>query len=69
MIDRREFFKELIRLTLLSGLLAGLARLAMRNGSNDKLDDSCKRNGVCRNCPLLEKCGHPTARSFKEVGE
>lgn len=67
MNDRREFLKTLVRLTLFSGLVAGLARLATRKDSDAQGDDACTRDGVCRNCPVLKKCGHPTARSFKEV--
>lgn len=69
MTDRREFLKTLVRLTLFGGLLAGVARLATRKDSAETPNDACTQNGVCRNCPLLEKCGHPTALSFKEYGK
>ena len=69
MNDRREFLKSLVRLILFSGLTLGLGRLSMQKGSAEKLGDTCRRNGVCRKCPLVKKCGHPTARSFREITE
>lgn len=71
MNNRREFLKSLARLTLFSGLTLGLGRLAMprSEGSADRSDERCRSNGVCRKCPLVKKCGHPTARSFREASE
>ncbi len=67
MSSRREFLKNMGRIMLLSGLTAGVAGLATRKGASSPKDDTCRRDGVCRNCPLLKGCGHPTALSFKEA--
>ncbi|MAX26825.1 MAG: hypothetical protein CMJ19_20220 [Phycisphaeraceae bacterium] len=69
MNDRRNFLKRIGRLTLFSGLTIGGAHLVNQSKSESKRNDACKRDGYCRQCPLLKKCGTPIAISFKEAAK
>ena len=65
-MNRRDFLKKSCRLFLLGLLGYGIFR-SLR-GAQDAVGDSrCRGNGVCRGCPRLASCGHPTALSFRET--
>jgi len=63
-MSRREFIKGAVRALFLGGLAGGMAWLAGRSRHSDACVSS---NGVCRGCPALDKCGHPSARSYREA--
>jgi hypothetical protein len=69
MNDRRDFLKDLCRLTLFGGLVAGITHLSLLPKSEETTGEECNRNDTCGKCPLLKKCEYPSARSFKEVVE
>ena len=68
-MTRREFLKTLSRLTLAGGLAWWTARLAGGSRGASRPADACHANGVCRQCPDANRCGHPTAISFRESGK
>jgi len=64
-MNRREFIKVAVRGLATAGL-AGLAGVALwRAKGNRELGGECTGNGVCRGCPRVTACQHPTALSFK----
>lgn len=67
MNDRRDFMKRVCRLSLFGGLAVGGVHLAGQPKSTESQDATCAQNGVCRSCPVLGKCAHPNAVSFKEA--
>jgi hypothetical protein len=69
-MTRREFLKTLSRLTVAGGLVWLTARLAGNNSrKSSRPADVCSGDGVCRRCPAANRCGHPTAISFREAGK
>lgn len=69
MTDRRDFIKGTLRMTLLGGLAAGCIHLSKQQKTTEIQLNKCKGNGICRKCPLLRKCGAPSAVSYKEAVE
>lgn len=66
MPSRREFLRSAGRLLLLGGLVAGGGRLATRKKRAASSGTCATKTGVCRACPILAPCRHPTAISYKE---
>ncbi len=67
MSERRKFLKRFFRLSLFGGLGIGGVYLTTQKQNNESVNEVCQRDGLCRQCPLLKKCGTPTARSYKEA--
>ena len=65
-MNRRDFLKKSGRLFLLGLLGYGIFR-SLRAAPDPLRDSRCRGNGVCRGCPRLASCGHPTALSFRET--
>lgn len=65
-MNRRDFLKKSGRFLLLGLLGYGIFR-SLRGNPDSVRDSRCRGNGVCRGCPRLASCGHPTALSFREA--
>jgi len=68
-MTRREFLKSLVRLLITGGIVWETARLVGFYRPAAKRSDHCTANGVCRQCPARNNCGHPTAISFREASK
>lgn len=62
MINRRDFFKRGMQLSMLAGLLGGSAYLVSRNG----VGQDCSQSQMCINCSKLKNCSLEKAEKFKE---
>lgn len=65
-ISHRKFLKDAGRWLLLAGTALVGFRLATRKTPADVCTN---KSGVCRDCPALRRCGHPTALSFREAAK
>ena len=67
--NRREFFRTLARITVLTGLAAVAAvTAALKNPKAKPNRQSCINRGLCKNCPAFKNCELPTALSIKSKG-
>ena len=64
-IDRRRFFRAAARGAVLA-VMAGAAVVLGRRQPNPQTQ-SCDRQSVCRNCPILQGCGMPQAHVFRDA--
>jgi len=64
-MTRREFVKELCKAGCLAALVWALGSLYVRRSGN-RGNDGCSADGVCSNCRLAKRCGHPSAISYRE---
>jgi hypothetical protein len=62
-MDRRAFLKNLMRISILSGLTIISAKVMFPEQKCEK--DKCEYNFVCNNCNKLEKCNLPEAVNLK----
>lgn len=65
MKNRREFIKNLGRLSMAGGLLGTAAHLSQREPAVDKSLHICINQGICSGCKAFEGCGLPQALSAK----
>jgi hypothetical protein len=59
--SRREFLLNVLRGTVLLGVLGGIGALVAKRG------ETCVGNGICRGCVEFAQCGLPQALSAKEA--
>ncbi|HEY3376947.1 MAG TPA: hypothetical protein VGL77_05570 [Armatimonadota bacterium] len=59
-MQRREFFRSLIRYALLTLFGGGISLLLGR-----RWEESCHNAGICRGCASLRICGLPQALSAR----
>ena len=64
-MDRREFFKNIARGSILVGLGFVSGTLLLKEKGND----SCNDNFICNSCRKLTNCKLPEAISFKKNGK
>ncbi len=67
-IDRREFFRDVARGVMISGVAAATVVLAARRPARPT-QAACINQGVCRRCSVLRTCGLPAALSTKHALE
>jgi len=65
--SRREFLRSFGRYISASAVVAGSVAVASR-AARDRSAHRCTGNGVCRGCPVLRDCLHPTAFSARKHG-
>ncbi|MGL4854543.1 MAG: hypothetical protein ACRC37_04745 [Lentisphaeria bacterium] len=69
MNSRRHFIKKILRIFMLGGLIKFVLSKSDNGQNFVKNNQSCSNKlGYCRKCPVLAKCLHPTAISFKQQG-